>query len=217
MAWMTRTLQALNTTAVAPCTYNFSSVLALISHNGTMNGTDGGNSTGTGNMTLTVEVVPAALLRAALRLHNLTLEAYVGVVGAISNADILQTVASIIAVDGRHAAYLSTVLGLAPFTEAFESWATPGNISSTPLPFTEDCPYDALALPAMRDAIRGCSNATHVPAVPTGALPTGTGPTSTTGPTTAPQSGAAGVTASSALVVTLVAAIAAAAVHAVAV
>ena len=204
-------LKALNTTAVASCTYNFSSILIVTVTNTT---TTVGNETMI-NSTVTVSVNATMFLQAALLVHNVSLEAYIGVINTMSNASVVQTVASIIAVEARHAAYLSTVLNLDPFPKAFEPSLPPANITSKPLPFTEDCPFESLLLPVARDMITGCSGtSTNATAAPT-AQPSTANPTNSTGPTTAPQSAASSVTASSALVVTIVAAVVAAAIHAV--
>ena len=136
---------------------------------------------------------------------------------AHSNDGIVQTSASIIATEARHAAYLSWTLSLPPFPVAFEPSMAPENVTSQPLVFVEECPFDSLPLPLPRSSVRDCSNSSS-PIVPTTGGATSTPTSSNTNNTAAPsspQSGATAPTASTAIAVTLIAMAVAAAIHAV--
>ena len=87
MAWMMAEIVVLNATVVSSCTYNFSSLYELTNSTDMSTGSSSTNNETSGDMTgsqnSTMMITPVSFMQAALRIHNLTLEAYIGVINRI--------------------------------------------------------------------------------------------------------------------------------------
>lgn len=212
--WLRAVIRARNGTVVEPCAYNFSSLFTTIPPSEEDNSTTTNSTTPTNETSI---IQPATFIENAMKLHNLTTEAVLGVIGRLSDPNLVETVASMAVVEGQHGAYLAIIEDEEPFPQPFIDSLTPENVTSVALPYVEDCPFDSLPLPFNRTDVNTCTNSTIV-VVPTDSNNPTTNPSSTpttTGPT-ASQSAASSAAVTSTLVVALLATIVAAAGHMVA-
>lgn len=207
--WLRAVIRARNETVQESCTFNFTQLFNTTSEPTTDNST-------AVNVT---KIEPQVFIETAMSIHNLTSKAVIGVIGRVSDQSLVETIASMAVVESQHGAYLAILQGEDPFPEPFADSLTPENLTSTALPYVEDCPFDSLVLPLNRTDVNACTNTTIivVPTATTGptTTPNTTTPTTTSQPTEG-QSAASSVSVSSALVVTLLATIVAAAAHSVA-
>lgn len=110
-------------TAATECTYNFTAALAT----------------------------PASFLATALALENGGQQAYDGALDGITNPMYAQAAATIVTVEGRHAAFLALIQGVpqVPFPQAFDNATLPAAIAAIIAPFIVRCPYN-ITLPTIR-------------------------------------------------------------------
>jgi len=79
-------------------------------------------------------------LKVASALENTGVSAYDGAAQLITNKDYLTAAATIATVEGRHAAYLNFLIGLAPFPQAFDTPLNMTQVFAIAGPFITSCP-----------------------------------------------------------------------------
>jgi rubrerythrin len=75
-------------------------------------------------------------LETAMALENLAVSAYYGAAPMLSDPDLLATAGSIVAVEARHASYLTLLNGQVPFPDAFETPIAPETVLEIVRPLT---------------------------------------------------------------------------------
>lgn len=104
-----------------------------------------------------------------MTLQNMMVYAYNGALNLISNATLLEQVATIATVEGRQAAFLNVLNLQNPFPESFDLALPPSNVTQLIAPI-QVCSFEVL-LPVSRNRTLDFS---ACPTVPSSAVPSGT-------------------------------------------